>query len=316
VQYRDVVRQIANTANQHVYRVLITDADQVNAFAGLDNNGNPTIGITLKMLRLVSDDKDALAALVGHEVSHLKLQHAKEGKGFNDDAEALATINGIVLQMMGVPMARSAAGLGKGAVVAAYSRENESEADATGIRLAFEAGYDPYGAVRLFQMLEQAGNGVVIPFLSTHPSSSERIDSMKTIAAQLRSSGNTESSQLTANADSRRLTRAATQPVSTSDVPASGSIRRNIWGITFSGEKTEQVRVVAIGAGVDTSLRVGDIVESCESSGSGTTFMVVSTLDDLRYCQPQALAKKWSAIDSYRLRARRLGSFLIATVQP
>jgi len=76
------------------------------------------------------------------------------------------------------------------------------------------------------------------------------------------------------------------------------------------------VRVVAIGAGVDTSLRVGDIVESCESSGSGNMFMFVSTLDDLRYCQPQALARKWSAIDSYRLRARRLGNVLIATVRP
>ncbi len=112
-----------------------------------------------------------------------------------------------------------------------------------------------------------------------------------------------------------QLTRAATQPVSTSDVPASRSIRRNIWGITFSGEEAEQVRVVAIGAGVSTSLRVGDIVESCESSGSGTAFMVVSTLDDLQYCQPQTLAKKWSAIDSYRLRARRLEGVLIATIQ-
>lgn len=149
----------------------------------------------------------------------------------------------------------------------------------------------------------------------THPSSSERIDSMKTVAAQLRSSGSTESTQTTMSADSRQLTRAETQPVSTSDVPASGSIRRNVWGITFSGEEAEQVRVVAIGAGVNTSLRVGDIVESCESSGSGTAFMVVSTLDDLQYCQPQTLAKKWSAVDSYRLRARRLGSFLIATVQ-
>jgi hypothetical protein len=96
---------------------------------------------------------------------------------------------------------------------------------------------------------------------------------------------------------------------------ADGSSRRNVWGITFSGEEAEQVRVVAIGAGVNTSLRVGDIVESCESSGSGTMFMVVSTLDDLQYCQPQTLAKKWSAMDSYRLRARRLESFLIATVQ-
>jgi predicted Zn-dependent protease len=195
VQYREMVKKIGGTANQYVSKVVISDADQINAFAGFDKSGSPTIGITLKMLRLISDDPDALAALVGHEISHLKIGHSKDKAEFNAGAEAIATVAGIVLQAFGIPMARTISGVGKGVVVAAYSRDKETEADEMGIRLAFEAGYDPQGAVRLYQKLEQASNTFQIPFLTTHPFSSERIENMSALAAQLKSDGSSQPAQ-------------------------------------------------------------------------------------------------------------------------
>jgi predicted Zn-dependent protease len=48
------------------------------------------------------------------------------------------------------------------------------------------AGYDPQGAVRLQEKLAAAGGGGrTLPFLSTHPSSSERVEAMRTLVRQL-----------------------------------------------------------------------------------------------------------------------------------
>jgi len=60
------------------------------------------------------------------------------------------------------------------------SREQESEADYLGLLYMARAGYDPEAAITFWQKLQQAEKGTYIPaFLSTHPSSTDRISRLK-----------------------------------------------------------------------------------------------------------------------------------------
>jgi predicted Zn-dependent protease len=55
------------------------------------------------------------------------------------------------------------------------SRVQESEADVVGQQLMAKAGYDPRGAVALWQNMAAAGGGRAPEWLSTHPDPSSRL---------------------------------------------------------------------------------------------------------------------------------------------
>jgi beta-barrel assembly-enhancing protease len=56
-----------------------------------------------------------------------------------------------------------------------YGREDELESDALGVRIAFEAGYDPRAMARVMEVLAKASGGSRQPeFASTHPAPENR----------------------------------------------------------------------------------------------------------------------------------------------
>ncbi len=66
------------------------------------------------------------------------------------------------------------------------SRTQETEADRIGIELAARAGYDPRAAVTLWQkMAAQTGDKSGPAFLSTHPSPTDRIEDLRTLAEKV-----------------------------------------------------------------------------------------------------------------------------------
>lgn len=118
-------------------------------------------------------DDDEVAAIMGHEISHALLEHARERMG-----KTTATRLGIELgaALFGLGNAgRMAGDLGSQLLTLKFSRDDESEADALGLILAAKAGYNPRAGVTLWQKMLQASKGAPPQWLSTHPSGEARI---------------------------------------------------------------------------------------------------------------------------------------------
>ncbi len=118
------------------------------------------IGINFAMLDMLGLDVHMAAALIGHELGHLKLNHGDDHKK-NSRADIRNAAN------------------------TKYSRDNEREADYLGAIWAVEAGYDPAGAVRLQELLYKKTKHLKGGFSGSHPSSIERITKLKSLARRL-----------------------------------------------------------------------------------------------------------------------------------
>lgn len=164
--------------------VVIASAT-VNAFAFIDGK-QPTIALSLGMIRLLSTDEDAWAALFGHELAHLRLEHLRGKQDRSEKAEVASSIAGVVLSVIGLPLASVAADASVALADRAYSRDDEREADRISLEYMRRAGFAETGAINLQQRLLTIRGGTSIPFLSTHPSGEERIENLR----QLIQSGN------------------------------------------------------------------------------------------------------------------------------
>jgi len=131
----------------------------------------------------ISQNEAALAAVIGHEVSHAIFNHGNERMS-----------QGLIQQLGGVALSvalsnqpaqtqnlfLNAYGIGSTVgVLLPFSRQHELEADRYGLRWAAMAGYNPQEAIGLWQRMEAASNGARPPeFLSSHPSEGRRIDQL------------------------------------------------------------------------------------------------------------------------------------------
>jgi predicted Zn-dependent protease len=118
-------------------------------------------------------DDDEVAMIMGHEVAHALLEHARERMG-----KTMATRGAIELgaALFGLGGAGTTlANMGGQLLTLKFSRSDESEADALGLVLAARAGYRPAAGVSLWQKMLAANKGAPPQFLSTHPSGDSRI---------------------------------------------------------------------------------------------------------------------------------------------
>ncbi len=126
-----------------------------------------------------SQDENGLAVVMGHEVAHAIAKHGNERMSQGMLAQFGAI--GLSLALSGSPGVTSdifmqAYGVGtQVGVLLPYSRVQESEADHIGLILMAKAGYDPRGAVTLWQRMNAKGGSRPPEFLSTHPAPESRI---------------------------------------------------------------------------------------------------------------------------------------------
>lgn len=155
---------------------------EVNLFAGNDINAfcmpGGKIGFFHGILARLQLDDDEVAAIMGHEMAHALLEHAREqiAKGWATSAGLRV---GAALLGLG-DVGDLAARVGSQLLSLTYSRRDETEADALGLLVAAKAGYDPRAGVSLWRKMMAASGGNAPPkILSTHPTSADRIRDMQ-----------------------------------------------------------------------------------------------------------------------------------------
>jgi predicted Zn-dependent protease len=131
----------------------------------------------------VTQNTDALAILMGHEMAHALAFHGNERM-----SQALtAQLGGIALDVATSNKPEETRNLfrlayGIGAQVGAllpFSRKHETEADEIGLYIAAMAGYDISEAVPFWQRMNALGGGSVPTFLSTHPNPGRRSENLQ-----------------------------------------------------------------------------------------------------------------------------------------
>jgi predicted Zn-dependent protease len=164
--------------------LVLVEGSQPNAFSTPTSKAGPLVGLNLGMVELLGDDADAYAALLGHEYAHLTLRH-RESRVARESLRLLGTtVLSIALASQGAGRgAADVANFATQAVSMTFSREEERDADRTGLRYAAAAGFDPHGAVRVWERMA-AGGERTVPFLSSHPASAERVENMRALAAE------------------------------------------------------------------------------------------------------------------------------------
>ncbi len=163
------VQCVANAITREVggqWEVQVFDSKQVNAFALPGGK----IGVYTGLLK-VTKNQDQLAAVIGHEVSHVLAGHSA------------ARVSNEMAAQLGVAVVSSATGLsgdmiGMGAnllLLLPYSRGDESEADVLGQQLMARAGFNPAEAPKLWENMAREAGETPPEFASTHPSPNTRI---------------------------------------------------------------------------------------------------------------------------------------------
>jgi len=115
-----------------------------------------------------------LAAVIGHEISHALREHTRE-RVSRAYAQQVALLGLAVVTGAGTGALDLANQVASVTFQLPHSREQESEADIMGLELMSRAGYDPHAAVSVWKKMMEAQKSNPPEFLSTHPSSSNRV---------------------------------------------------------------------------------------------------------------------------------------------
>ena len=181
-QAKQLVRCVTNAITQVVggdteWEVVVFEDESPNAFALPGGK----VGVHTGMLK-VADSPAQLAAVIAHEIAHVKAEHGNARLSASTLTQAGLAVTQIMLGGDSEEKNRIMALLGVGAQVGLllpYSRGQETEADVLGLDYMARAGFDPRASVKLWRNMSEAGDGQPPEFLSTHPAHGSRIDSLQ-----------------------------------------------------------------------------------------------------------------------------------------
>jgi predicted Zn-dependent protease len=156
------------------FHFVVVDSKDINAFA------LPGGYVTVNMgLLEAAESGEEIAAVIGHEMTHVTHRHGMRGVMRQLGASALVSL------MFGGTSLETLMYAANGLVGQAHSRDQERDADNGGRELLMAAGVDPIGMATFFERLkeEQAGMPGALALLSTHPDPGERAETTREISA-------------------------------------------------------------------------------------------------------------------------------------
>ena len=164
------------------WRFTVVDDSSVNAFAAPGGY----IYVTRGLLAYLCDEAE-LAGVLAHEIGHVTARHRAKGYTREHGAQA-----GLWLVRIFWPAARTLSGFadkGLDMLFLSYGRDAELESDRLAIGYTAACGWDPAGLPRVLTTLgrlQDAGGEEVPTWLSTHPSTPDRVAQLEDGVTQAR----------------------------------------------------------------------------------------------------------------------------------
>jgi len=166
---------------------FVVREDTINAFAMVGGH----IGVNSGLIVLTQNESE-LAAVVAHEIGHIVQRHqARMAAGMG--RSQLTSLAAMAIAILAARAGNQSGQMTEAAIAGSsammmqnmldYTREHEREADRVGIALLQRAGFDPQGAVTVFERMLRANRlneyKGAPGYLRTHPLTTERIADMQ-----------------------------------------------------------------------------------------------------------------------------------------
>jgi len=165
------------------WHFFIVDAQEVNAFAVPGGYVYVNRGLIQR-----ADQMDELAGVLGHEIGHVVRRHTVKQMEKAQGANVGVTLACVLTSICNSQVAGAAINIAGGAVFARFSRQDEAEADAEGVKNTVRAGISPAGMVSMFQKLleeRKSRPGAVESWFLTHPLEEDRINAVQALINQI-----------------------------------------------------------------------------------------------------------------------------------
>lgn len=154
------------------WQYAVVNSKQVNAFAVPGGYIYVTQGLLFRL-----NNEAQLAGVLGHESGHIAHRHSVKQIESARTARGLSMAAGITGAIFGIGGVGDVAGLVSNVALMKYGRDQEKDADMSGLKYMSDAGYNPRGMVQTMEILQSAGGGKGAPeFLSTHPNPGNRVE--------------------------------------------------------------------------------------------------------------------------------------------
>jgi predicted Zn-dependent protease len=165
------------------WQFFVVNASEVNAFAVPGGYIYVNRGLIDRTQRL-----DQLAGVLGHEIGHVIRRHSVQQMEKAQGANVGVTLACVLTSVCNNQAAGAAINVAGGALFAKFSRDDEAEADAEGVKNVVRAGIDPRGIPEMFQILlnERASSpSSVSSWFATHPLEEDRIQATQAQIAKI-----------------------------------------------------------------------------------------------------------------------------------
>ncbi len=268
----------ASDRPDQAYAVTLLDSPVINAFA----LPNGRLYVTRGLVALANDSSE-VAAVLAHEIAHVTLNHASARSELELRS---ALVSKVVADVLNDPDTGAQLKNQSRFALARFSREQELEADAAGVKTLAAAGYDPFAASRFLTalnrtiQLKQGGGTPGEPdMLASHPGTAERVSLAVRAARRIGAPG--------IGTDDRTRFLAAIDGFAYGDSPRDGVVRSGRFihpglGIAFEvpeGFTLENTRSAVLGTTADGSRRLlFDQIEA--KDGQGLDAILKATWND------------------------------------
>jgi predicted Zn-dependent protease len=164
------------------YHFLVLDSDDINAFATPGGH----VFVTRGLIRCCQSE-DALAAVLAHEIGHIRFRHGMQSIEKARVTEALTvlategakTLGSREVAQLTQTFSGAISDIANSMINNGYSRTFEYQADQASVVLVRRVGYNPEGLIDMLRVMAKKLKPGGVDFAKTHPAPQDRIEEIR-----------------------------------------------------------------------------------------------------------------------------------------